>query len=162
MKKFAFRLESVRRLREQEEQAVQTELAAALRERANLEHELTRSQQAETAIYEYVHGGNLTGAELAHVAQYGTLHRRRILDARTMLQLTDERIVRVRARLVDARAKREALDKLCERQREQHRREWLASEMQELDEIGSRRARANVRLLNPDLVPTTREGRLAG
>jgi len=144
MKKFRFRLEAVRRLREQEEQAVQTELAAALRERGNLEAGLQESRDAEQAIYEYLHETTLSGAQLAHVSEYSVLHRRRILDARVMLASCDKRIARVRVRLTEARAKREALDKLCERQREDHRKQWLAESVRELDEIASQRfARAS-------------------
>ena len=152
MKKFAFRLEAVRRLREQEEQVVQTEFAGALRERATLQGELDASRKAEDAIYDYLHTSHLTGAELEHVSQYGALHRRRILDARIMLQQCDQRIERVRAKLTAARAKREALDKLCEQERAEHRQRWLAEEIRELDEIASQRAqRPGVRLLNADL-----------
>ncbi len=154
MKQFTFRLEAVRRLREQEEQAVQTELAGALRERGVLQRELDLSRDAEQAMYDYLHASTLSGAQLEHVAQYGMLHRRRILDARIMIKQSDERIARVRARLVEARAKREALDKLCEKQKEEHRKHWLAEEIRELDEIAGQRAqRPGVRLLNPDLAP---------
>lgn len=144
MRKFSFRLDAIRRLREQEEQLVQTELAGALRERARLEAELTASRLAESAIYDYLRSTQLSGAELAHVSQYGVLHRRHILDATIMVQQTDERIGRIRVRLTEARARREALDKLCERQRAEHHRLWLAEEMRELDEIAGqgRRRRA--------------------
>lgn len=141
MKKFQFRLEAVRRLREQEEQLVQSELAAVLRERRQLEFNLAESRAAEDSIYAHLRQDELSGAQFAHISQYGALHRRRILDITVTMQHCDERIGRVRTRLAEARAKREALDKLRKRHHEDHRKRWLEEEIRELDEIGSQRSR---------------------
>jgi flagellar export protein FliJ len=140
MKRFTFRLESVRRLREQEEQAVQAELAAAMAERAAVVTELARSRQAEEDLHAWLREGGRTAAEMAHVARYGELHRHAIFNLGVKLRQHDKGIELIRTRLVTARSRREALDRLRESQLAEHRREQLAEEQRELDEVGSMRA----------------------
>jgi flagellar export protein FliJ len=146
MKKFVFRLEAVRRLRAQEEQLIEVELAGVLRDRASVQQELDRSLAAEQDLYEYLRTGAPTAADMDHVARYGHMHRQRILKARINLDTCDRAVNRVRQLLAEARQRREALDRLCERDRELHRKAWLAEQAQELDEIGSIRA-ARARML---------------
>jgi flagellar FliJ protein len=139
MKRFKFTLEAVRKIRRQEEQLVQIELATAMREQAVVADQLATSRQAELDLYEWMRTSALSGASMAHVSQYGTLHRQRIFDTEVQLMHLDERVDRVRERLIDARARREALDKLRERELERHRNEMLAEESRELDEIATLR-----------------------
>jgi flagellar export protein FliJ len=139
MKKFRFKLEAVRKIRMQEEQAMQAELAAALRERVEHQRRLDDSLAAEQELYAYLREGTFGGAELEHISRYSELHRKTIFDARIFLHHHDQMVERARRRVIEARAKREALDKLCEKQRERHRQAWLAEEARELDEIASQR-----------------------
>jgi flagellar export protein FliJ len=144
MRKFRFKLEAVRQLREQEEQAIQVELAAALRERAVFEASLTKSLAAEQELYRYLREGTLSAPELEHISRYGEHHRRCILDSRVYLRHHDRQTERIRMRLAEARAKREALDKLEANQRAAHRAEGLAEEARELDEIAGQRYANNM------------------
>ena len=139
MKKFSFRLEAVRRIREQEEQLIQVELATALRERALVADQLDASREAEQRLYAYLRDNDVNAAELQHVSEYGSLHRQKIYQTTVQLRNHDQAVERIRIRLVDARARREALDRLRDRQQEQHRKAWLAEEGRELDEIGGQR-----------------------
>lgn len=143
MKKFAFRMETVRRLREQEEQMVRVELASALRDRSVLQERLDRSRQAEADLHAYMRSSALTAADLRHVSKYDELHRQKIIDAIVQLSYADQAVERIRARLVEAQAAREALDRLKDRHREAHRQQMLAEEAKELDEIGTMRHRQN-------------------
>lgn len=135
MKRFSFKLEAVLRLREQEEQLVQIELADALRLRVAAQAQLDASRQAQLDIYEYVRTNQVPASELQQISRYDELHRQRIVDATIQLAHLDADIERVRLRLNEAMAAKKALEKLKERQSEQHRKEMLAAEAAELDEM---------------------------
>lgn len=139
MRRFTFELEAVRRLRLQEEQLVQSELAAAFAKRDEIAVRLAASRSAEQDLYEYMRTERLSAVELEHVSRYGMLHRQRIVDAQIELGNHESSVSRIRIRLTEAQQRREALDRLEQRRRDEHQREWRAEESRELDEIGSRR-----------------------
>jgi flagellar export protein FliJ len=139
MKRFKFTLEAIRRIRAQEEQLVQIELATALRERAEVVAQLAASRQAEADVNEWMRTNALTGAAMAHVAQFSTLHRQRIFDTRAQLANHDARVARVREQLVVAQAKRKALDKLREKELERYGKAVRAQETRDLDEVATQR-----------------------
>lgn len=139
MKRFRFTLEPVRRIREQEEQLIQIELASSFAVRAQIEERLNNSREAEKKMREHVRSGSLQSSELAHISRYDELHRQKIVDAMSQLAIQDQTIIRIRQRLAEARTKREALDKLREREETRHRVESLREEQAELDEIGTMR-----------------------
>lgn len=144
MKRFRFTLEPVRAVRKQEEQLIQVELATALRERTDVSRRLDDSRAAEVQIYTYLRETRLSAQDLSHITRFLELHRQKIVDAVIQLRHTDDAIERIRVRLAEARARREALDKLEAKQREAHRMQWLAEQARELDEIGTmRHARRN-------------------
>ena len=147
MRKFRFKLEAVRKVRMQEEQVMQAELSSAMRERAEHQQRMDDSLAAEADLYAYLREGTFSGAELEHISRFGELHRKTIFDARIHLHHHDGLVERARQRLVEARARREALDKLCEKQRERHRQEWLAEEARAIDEIASQRFGSNTSLV---------------
>lgn len=140
MKRFAFRLESVRRLRLQQEQAVQAELARVMRERNVVLEQLDASRTAEAELYEYLRSPERTASEMAHVARYGTWHRQQIFNLGVRLRQFDKGVELVRVRLTDARARREALDRLREQEHVAWEREIRREEQAELDDIASIRA----------------------
>lgn len=140
MHRFVYRLESVRRLRQQQEQAVQVELAVAMRERNLVVEEIRRSRDAEADLYEYLREPGRTAAEMAHVASYGTLHRQRIFDMGVKLRQYDKGVELIRARLADARGRREALDRLRDKEQAEWRAAQLREEQAEHDEIATMRA----------------------
>ncbi|MCW2949867.1 MAG: Flagellar export protein FliJ [Thermoleophilia bacterium] len=140
MKRFHFTLESVRHLRQQQEEVVQVELARAVRERAIVVKQIEVSRAAEAALYDYLREPGRTAAEMAHVANFGALHRQQLYKLGINLRQFDQGVELIRTRLVTARAKREALDRLRERQYDAWRAEMLRSEQAELDEIATMRA----------------------
>ncbi|MCW2961077.1 MAG: hypothetical protein JWM90_1464 [Thermoleophilia bacterium] len=140
MQRFAFRLEAVRRLRLQEEQAVQGELARVMGERNVVLAEIDVSRRAEQDLYEYLRQPGRTAAEMAHVARFGTLHRQQLYNLGIRIRQYDKGIELVRTRLTVARQKREALDKLRDKQHAEWKAEFLREEQIELDEVATMRS----------------------
>lgn len=145
MKRFRFTLEPVRRIREQEEQLIQVELAQALAVREQVAARLDASRAAERALRDHVRSGHLRSDELAHISRYDELHRQKIVDAVAQLHLQEQAIERIRVRLATAAQRREALDRLHDRERERHDAAVRAAEQAELDEIGTMRHARGVR-----------------
>lgn len=140
MQRFVFKLESVRRLRLQQEEAVQAELARVMRERNVVAEQLATSRAAEQELYDYLRAPGRTAAEMAHVARFGTWHRQQIFNLGVRMRQFDKGVELVRTRLVDARARREALDRLREKELEAWRAAAQRAEQAELDEIATLRA----------------------
>lgn len=140
MQRFVFKLEAVRRLRVQQEQAVQVELARVMRERNAVVEQIAQSRTAEQDLYEYLRTPGRTAAEMAHVARFGTWHRQQIFSLGVKLRQYDKGVELVRTRLIDARARREALDKLHDKERDAWRLAGQREEQAELDEIATMRA----------------------
>ena len=140
MQRFTFRLESVRRLRLQQEQAVQVELARALGERQLVLDEVQRSRDAESDLYEYLRAPGRTAAEMAHVARFGTWHRQRLFNLGVKVRQYDKGVELIRTRLVAARSRREALDKLHDKQLAAWRAQAQRAEQADLDEVATMRA----------------------
>lgn len=140
MKRYVFRLESVRRLRLQQEQAVQVELARVMRDRNAVAAQIAASRTAEADLYEYLRAPGRSAAEMAHVARYGTWHRQQIFSLGVKLRQFDKGVELVRSRLTEARARREALDRLREKELTAWRAAALREEQAELDEIATMRA----------------------
>ncbi|MCW2973948.1 MAG: hypothetical protein JWN72_2221 [Thermoleophilia bacterium] len=140
MQRFRFTLESVRQLRKQQEEVVQVELARAMRERAIVEAQIAESRAAEAALYDYLRQPGRTAAEMAHVANYGALHRQQLYKLGIHLRQFDQGVELIRTRLVTARAKREALDRLRESQQAAWHKQLLHDEQVELDEIATMRS----------------------
>jgi flagellar FliJ protein len=140
MQRFTFTMASVLRVREQEEQAVQVELARVVRERAGVLEQMRMSRTAEEELYEYLRQPGRTAAEMRHVAQFGTLHRQRIFELGIKIRQYDKGVELVRTRLIAAQAKRKSLEKLREQQRSAWETEFRRLEQEELDEIATMRA----------------------
>lgn len=140
MQRFVFKLEAVRKLRLQQEQAVQVELARVMRERNTVLQDLIASRDAEQELFAYLREPGRTAAEMAHVARYGNWHRQQIFSLGIKLMQFDKGVDLVRTRLTEARARREALDKLHDKQREEWRLAGQREEQAELDEIATMRA----------------------
>ena len=139
MKKFSFKLAALQRLRHQEEELVQSELAAALRHEVGIVETINTHRSAEQDLYDYVRTNDLSAAEMDHVAKYGALQRQRIIDAQIELMRQEETTTRIREKLTVARQQREAIDRLEERHRERHRIEMEQEWARELDDIAMQR-----------------------
>lgn len=145
MRRFHFSLESVLRLRAQQEQAAQVELARVMHQRVSIVHELDKSRAAEADLYEYLRQPGRTAAEMSHVASFGTLHRQRIFNLGVRLGQFDASVELLRTRHMQARARREALEKLREKQHAAWRADGARAEQDELDEIATMRAGRAIR-----------------
>jgi flagellar export protein FliJ len=137
MKKFRFKLAAVQRLRQQEEEMVQAELAAAMRQESEINDVLEAHRAAEQDLYAYVRQGNLAAHELEHIAKYGHLHRQRIIDAQVELHRHMQSTQRIRARLTEARQRREVIDRLETKHRAAHREELEHEWARDLDDIAT-------------------------
>jgi len=119
---------------------VQVELARAMGERVHVVADIQRSRDAEQQLYEYLRQPGRTAPEMAHVAQFGSLHRQQLYNLAIKLRQYDKGVELIRARLTTARAKREVLDRL----RENDLAAWHVAarheEQAELDEIATMRA----------------------
>lgn len=139
MRRFVFSLESVRRVREQEEHLIRVELARALSDRIAAADRLEASRKAEREIYTYLRSESHPASELHHISRYMELHRQKIIDADIQLHHTDEAIKRIRVRLHQAHTAREVMDRLKEKQLREHEAEGLRREQAEIDEIATMR-----------------------
>lgn len=119
---------------------MQVELARVMRERNDVVVQIDQSRAAEQELYEYLRQPGRTAAEMAHVARFGTWHRQQIFNLGVKLRQFDKGVELVRKRLTDARARREALDKLREKEHAAWRQAGLHEEQAELDEIATMRA----------------------
>lgn len=142
MKRFVFPLDSVRRLRIQQEQVAQTELARVMRERAAVLEQIDESRRAEQDLYEYLRAPGRSAAELAHVARYGSWHRHQLYTLGVRLRQFDKGVELAQDRVREAHGRREALDRLHERQHAAWERGMRLQEQAELDEIATMRAAA--------------------
>lgn len=124
----------------QQEQAVQAELAQVMRERNDVVAQIEQSRTAELDLYEYLRAPGRTAAEMAHVARFGTWHRQQIYSLGVKLRQFDKGVELVRTRLADARGRREALDRLRDKEHAAWRAELQRVEQLELDEIATMRA----------------------
>ncbi|MCW2925851.1 MAG: hypothetical protein JWM98_3255 [Thermoleophilia bacterium] len=140
MQRFVFRLEGIRRLRVQQEEVVQVELARVMRERNGVVAQIDESRDAEAQLYEYLRTPGRSAAEMAHVARFGTWHRQQIFNLGVKLRQYDKGVELVRTRLVAARARREALDRLHDKELAAWKKQCLREEGAELDELATIRS----------------------
>ena len=121
---FNFRLERVRSVRESAEEQAREDLAASLALRlrgegmlkaAEAELEAARDSRRSTGTHAAVSGLDLMAAQ-AYVEHAERLRQARMLD----LDRCDAEVETRRAALVEAARKREALERLKEKQRQEH------------------------------------------
>lgn len=128
---------------------MQVELARIMRERNAVAAQIAASRDAEAQLYEYLRQPGRSAAEMAHVARYGTWHRQQIFSLGVKLRQFDKGVDLVRARLTEARARREALDRLRDKEHAAWRAAALREEQAELDEIATMRAARDRGLTSP-------------
>jgi len=145
MKRFSFRLERVLHLRKHEEErekqrlgVLLRELQAARRTQTACELELAELEgrfgrvldpsigESELAVYEL---------QLYRMRQ--ELLRRRLAQAQAAVAALQQRVDEQRAVLLAAARRREVLEKLREREREEFQREALRGEQKIIDEVAS-------------------------
>jgi flagellar export protein FliJ len=136
MKRFTFRLESLRALREQaEEQAklrLAHELAAEAAERERLVAAASRLSQARAQAGDEATSGEELAARQAFVERC----ERDVTSVAASLTLRRQAVQAAREALADAAHEREALERLRERKLAGHALEERRAEAVTLDEIG--------------------------
>jgi flagellar export protein FliJ len=138
MKKFKYRLESLRRLAEHEERARQKELATAVkqveRQRASLDEIGDRRQATLLSQHERL-TGRLSLAELLVFSRYLVRLKKDAVIGHELLRALTRTERKKRERLLQAARERQKHDKLKERRREQYIAEAQRLEAGETDEV---------------------------
>jgi flagellar FliJ protein len=143
---FRFRLERVRAVRERKETAAKQELAHAISRRSRSEAEL----DAADAHMQHAHNEQRSASDGAATISATELVARQAFVERVEAQRADtvrelsQRDAEVRERdalLITAASEHEMLNRLRERQEDQHRRESERVEQVALDEIATQRFR---------------------
>jgi len=139
---FRFALQRVRDVRAHDEDRAKEQFAASLSQRVRGEamlravEERLRDARRQSALAQPA--VRLTGSQLvAEQAWVERLERKR-RDAVANLERCEAELRKRREALTEASRRREALDQLAARQRDQHRREWARREGAELDEMALR------------------------
>jgi flagellar export protein FliJ len=136
---FRFRLERVKSLREQAEDAAREQLAHELALRVRGEALLRQAAATATAARQTGRGAatrpGASGADLLAAQQWIERAESQRRDAALDLDRRDVEVAARRAELVDASREREAIDRLESRRRDEHRREVSRQEQIALDEV---------------------------
>lgn len=151
MKRFAFRLEKLLRLRTQQTDQAKRTLAIASAEEAAAGRLLAGAQETLTARLAEVgqkERAGLSACEFASRRTYVKYLNRRVEEAQVALDGARERTAQRRQALLEARRRQRALEKLKERRREAYDLEALREEQKELDEFADRQG------LNAGLPPS--------
>jgi flagellar protein FliJ len=136
---FRFGLERVREIRAHDEEQAKEQFAATLNQRLRGEALLRAAEELLQDAQQPVLPGSLDGpvsggSLVARQAWVERLQRSRE-DAALKLRGLDVELERKRASLTDASRRREVLDKLKDRQRDEHRRACERRESAALDEM---------------------------
>jgi flagellar export protein FliJ len=133
-RRFHFKLDPVRTLRENHEQAVMKELAAELDQAAALRRELGDAEERLEAA-RTPGEPTATGAELAVRQAYVERVERQLREAQHRVDVQDGHVESTRTRLAVAVRERQTLDRLEERRRAAHDLELRRAERTEADEV---------------------------
>jgi flagellar FliJ protein len=136
MKRFTFRLESLRTLREQAEEQAKLRLAHELAAEAAERERLVAATGRLGRARERAAAGGATGDELAALQVYVERCEREVVAAGAMLAVRGQAVEAARGALSAAAQEREALERLRERQRAGHVHEQRRVEGVLLDEVG--------------------------
>jgi flagellar export protein FliJ len=132
-RRFVFKLEPLRAVREHAERVAMGDLAGELRQAAELELQV---DAAEGKLADARHtGGGVTAADLATRQAYVERIERELEEARRRVQAQELHVRASRARLQDAARERETVDKLEERQRAAFDQETRRRERDATDEL---------------------------
>ena len=148
MKKFRFRLESLKKIKEHTEKQRQKEHAVALTRVIAQKRNLSEIESRRLGVMESQrtkHGqpGVMSPSEmLSYSRYYLRLKREQIAGTEILRGLESEAEIR-RQKLVEASRERKTLDKLKERQLEKYRQETERTLSKENDEISANTARMN-------------------
>jgi flagellar FliJ protein len=136
---FTFRLERVRTLRERAEERAKEELANELRARMRGEAILRTATNAVASAHsaglDTVSSDRTSSIDLLAAQAYLERAQRTRREAALDLDRQDAEVEARRALLAAAARDRQAIDKLKDRQRADHDREWARRSQNQLDEL---------------------------
>lgn len=142
MRRFEFPLQTALDLRAREEEAAQCRLGDARRAADDIRAELRQTRDSRDEIIAALRTGssegagrNLTLAQIEHGHRYIAGLREAIESLRQRLAAAQAVCEQRRAELVQASRARRTLERLRERQQAQHRRQEMAREQRQLDEV---------------------------
>lgn len=141
MKRFAFRLEKLLRLRSQQTDQAKRAFGVALAQEAEAERALLEARETLAARLAQVgqrERAGLSAFEFGNLRSYVKFLDRQVEEAAGRLATAREQTAVRRAQLLEARRRERALEKLKERRQEAYTLEALREEQKELDEFGDR------------------------
>jgi flagellar export protein FliJ len=142
MKPFHFTLESVRTVRQRQEQEAMDQYARALLGRRLAVESLEAVQGQLSAGWRELRNLLARGCEAARVAQMQHYHRtldKRRDECTLALGVAERRVNAAFQAMMAARQQREIVDKCFENQKTRHQREQLRVEQKFLDDLAGRR-----------------------
>ena len=143
MTKFQFRLATLQKLRETHRDEMRGRLAEAYRAEQLLAEQI-KSIQSEAAELQqnqrnYFQTKSSNVNQLLNVQRYQAVLRTQLTTLKSQTGMLRTEIEKRRLALVEADQQVRALEKLHERQLDEHRRQQLLAEAKEMDEIAGRR-----------------------
>ena len=151
MKPFHFTLESVRTVRQRQEQEAMEQYARTLLGRRQAVERLETVQKQLSAGWQELRQLLASGCEAARAAQMQEYHRaleKRRDEGVHALGVAERRVNVAFQFMMAARRQREVVDKFFEKQQAQHQRERARVEQKFLDDLAGRRS-ASVLAWNP-------------
>jgi len=146
LKKFRFRLTTLRKLRERRRDELRSKLAEAHRAVQLLEDQIHRVQdellELQVAQRAAIKGTKTNVNGLLAAGRYQSVLQVQQSTMREQVKLLATEVERRRQALVEADIQVRILDKLEERQQAEHRQKSQKEEFKELDEIGSKKVEA--------------------
>lgn len=139
MSEFAFKLESVRALREQVEQQAREELARTLARKAEREQALAAAEERlrdARAASQLAEGATTTAHDLRALQAYLERRERERLAALSDVRAREQEVGASRSRLQQAALEHAVLERLKQRLADEHRRAQARAEEAALGEIG--------------------------
>jgi flagellar FliJ protein len=137
VRRFAFRLENVLRIRKKLEEAAQRKFSRALGELLEAKAKLEKAAERLRAfIREHrIEGGVFTAAEIVMIDNYIALVEKNILDLRAVKEEKEREVNRLLHLLKEAKKARKLMENLRERKLERYMEELNREETVELDDV---------------------------
>jgi flagellar protein FliJ len=137
VKRFAFRLENILRIRKKLEEAAQRNFARSLGELLDASAKLENAaERLRTFIKEHrVEGGVFTAAEFVMIDNYIALVKKKIQALRAVKDEKEREMNRLLLILKEAKKARKLMENLKERKLERYREELNREETMELDDV---------------------------
>jgi flagellar FliJ protein len=137
VRRFAFRLENVLRIRKKLEEAAQRKFSRALGELLEAKAKLEKAAERLRAfIREHrIEGGVFTAAEIVMIDNYIALVKKNILDLRAVKEEKEREVNRLLHLLKEAKKARKLMENLRERKLERYMEELNREETVELDDV---------------------------